>query len=154
MTDDNDGALVQEWDEVAAEASTVPTKRVLEQVAQARARADGANGYFRDYTDTDSGAAQLWSEHDQARAEGQARSGRRPWLSQLMVTVGLVALLLRPANPYAGRSDKLKAALLQVAELAVAWCEAIDGREQEKRMERMQRKPWHLRLRDWWRARK
>lgn len=154
MSDHDEGALIQEWDEVAAEVSSIPTRRVLDDVSRARARADEAGGYFRDYTDTDAGAQQLWSEQDQVRAEAQARNGRRPWLSQLMVTVGVVALLLRPQEAFSSRAPQLRGALLQVAELAVAWVEAIDGREQEKRMERMQRKPWLLRLRDWWRNRR
>jgi len=154
MAESDEGAMMMEFDEVAAQASTGTTKRVLDDVARARSSVDGAQGYFRDYTDTDSGAAQLWSEQDQVRAESQARSGRRPWLSQLMVTVGVVALLLRPQEALSSRAPKLRGALLQVAEVAVSWVEALDGRETEKRMERMQRKPWLMRLREWWRSRR
>jgi hypothetical protein len=144
MTERDEGDLAQEWDEVAAEVSTGPTKRVLEQVARSRSSADERAGYFRDYIDTDTASTQLWGMHPQSRAESMATSGKRPWLAQLMARAGGVAILIRPQGSVPTRD--VRAALVRVAEVAVSWIEALDAREQEKRVARMQPKPWWRRV--------
>lgn len=146
-------AEVLEFDEAVASVSSGPTKQVLEHVGLARARADETHGYFRDYADADTAAKVLWTASDQVQAEVSATTGRRSWLGQLFVTVGLVSLLLG-TGPYSER--RLREALVQVAELAVAWIEAIDQRTNEKRVTMMAMKPPSLwwRLKRWWRERR
>jgi hypothetical protein len=128
---------VQEFDEVAAEFAPGATRAVLSEVALARAEQDDSEGYFRDFADTSADMSSVSrSPEDWAKLRRLATSGKRPWLAQLAMRVGAVE--------QSSDLSRLRSSLLAIAELCVAWVEALDRRELEN-------KPVPMKPRAWWR---
>lgn len=99
------------------------TMRVLERIRRARADMDAAEGWFRDYPD--------WKP-DPTRAS---------WSAALEMHVEkVVAAAMR------GDEQELERRLMHVAEVTVAWLEALERRADE-RLQRTKYKPtWWSRL--------
>ena len=140
----DDGAQVQEFDEVAAEFAPGATRAVLSEVALARAEQDDSEGYFRDFADTTADlSAVTHSAGDMVKLRAIATAGKRPWLGQLLLLVGFLELIHLP-GPDVKKSKR--GALIRIAELCVAWVEAIDRRELENKLVPMKPRAWWRRL--------
>lgn len=142
-----------DYDPVTALAGPL-MKKVLNEVALTRQKQDGEHGFFRDYANGTAGTLPMGPtisrerEHasEMLRREGQGqKSGKVTWRHQLDVAHALVVV--------EGTDESLRKKLLELAALSVAWVEAIDRRQDEKRIERKvqraKRGLWLSRLVDW-----
>lgn len=123
--DDSIPDAPQDFDSHALVLTGPRTDAALQALRRARERADEQLGYFRDYPDATASEAQLWSNQAQSAAVGAERAGHS-WLAQLFVAAGALWLALR--LPSALPSHVLRARVLAVAAVALAWVEAIDSR--------------------------
>jgi len=117
-----------ELEELAKSTTSTKSRQVLDEVARLRSSEDERLGYFRDYPDHDSQSLALWHSAATVEANAIARGPKRPWLAQLAVTFGALVFCLQPQVPVEERERRLRAALLAMTAVAVAWIEALDGR--------------------------
>lgn len=142
------------FDPVAALAGPL-MKKVLNDVALERQRQDGQDGFFRDFADGTAGRAlhgpTVSRDRDAAREATRRRSeaerhGKITWRHQLDEAHGFAV--------EEGNEVQLRARLVALAAVSVAWVEAIDRRKDEKRIEKKIRAqlPLFERIRQWWKA--
>lgn len=142
-----DNTRIEEFHPVAA----TPTKKALALVEAQRGADDADAGFFRDYPDGVAGTmfagpslpADLREVTHARQALKDAKRVAKPSWRHL--------LSLELAVAFAARDEKsLRAALVKVASVAVAWVEALDRRQEEKLAE-VVHLPWWRRLLARWR---
>jgi len=131
-------------EDLAKSTTTKQTDAVLEEVRRLRAIDDAANGYFRDYPDSDTPSRALWSRHQHEEAIARSRAPSSPWLAQLAVRFSAIwgVLSLASVLPVEERDRRLRPLLLSLAAFVVAWAEAVDARPRPV----VVRLPWWRRL--------
>lgn len=132
----NEEVLDEDFDPVSSLSGPL-MKKVMADVARFRAQQDGELGFFRDYADGTAGrmlmgptvSRDLEAERDAHRKRLEAdRTGKTTWRHRLEEA--------HTAVISAGTEYRLREKLVALSAESIAWIEAIDRRNDEKRIEK------------------